>query len=136
MPYLAWSSDYETGIPVIDNDHQTLFAAVNLIHDRAESGLGDDAIARSLDVLVMYVDRHFSREEKMMEAHDYPDLVTHVAAHREITAKVHGFKTAFDENPGQIETGPFLEFLQDWLTGHILKTDMAYVPYVGGQRDE
>ncbi|MDD9877752.1 MAG: bacteriohemerythrin [Magnetovibrio sp.] len=136
MPYLLWSSEYETGIPLIDNDHQTLFAVVNLIHDRAETGLDDDAVARALGVLVMYVDRHFSREEAMLEANGYPDLVEHMAIHRRIAEKVHAFKTAFDENPGQIETGPFLEFLRDWLTGHILTTDMAYVPHIGNSPND
>ena len=31
MPYLLWSSEYETGIPLIDNDHQTLFAVGALL---------------------------------------------------------------------------------------------------------
>ena len=31
-----------------------------------------------------------------------------------------------------IGTDKFLEFIRDWLTSHILKSDMAYVPYIKG----
>jgi len=130
MPYLEWSAEYETGIPLIDGDHQTLFATVNMLHDWDAEGKNHETLARAIDVLVMYVDRHFAREEALMESHGYPDLVAHMAKHRRITEQVHGFRTAFEENPDSLEMEPFLEFVRDWLTNHILKTDMEYVPHI------
>jgi len=130
MAIVEWSDQFETGIPLIDSDHRTLFATVNMVHNRAADGLDTDTIGRALDVLVMYVDRHFAREEAMLEANGYPDLVEHMAIHRRIGDKVHGFKTAFDENPGAIEIEPFLDFVSEWLTGHILKRDMDYVKHI------
>lgn len=130
MAVIQWSDAYKTGIALIDSDHQTLFATVNMIHARAAEGLDHDTIGRALDVLVMYVDRHFAREEALMEANGYADLIAHMTAHRRISEKVHGFKTAFDENPDAIAIEPFLDFVSDWLTGHILKADMDYVPHI------
>lgn len=130
MAVIQWSDDYLTGIPLIDSDHQTLFATVNMVHARAKEGMDSDTIGRALNVLVMYVDRHFAREEALMEANGYPDLIAHMAGHRRISEKVHGFKTAFDENPDAIDIEPFLDFISDWLTGHILKNDMAYLPHI------
>ncbi len=136
MVVVQWSDDYETGIPLIDSDHKTLFATFNMVHERAADGLDGDTISRALDVLVMYVDRHFAREEAMMQANGYPDLIEHMAIHRRIAAKVHGFKTAFDENPEAIEIEPFLEFVSDWLTGHIIQRDMDYVPHIDAVSSE
>ena len=134
MAVVQWSDKYKTGIPLIDSDHQALFATVNMIHDRAEDGLDHDTIGRAIDVLVMYVDRHFAREETMLESNGYPDLIEHMANHRRIAAKVHSFKTAFDENPDAIDVDPFLEFVSNWLTGHILERDMDYVPHISAMK--
>lgn len=130
MAFVDWSDDYATGIDLIDADHKTLFATVNMLHDRAKTGLDANTVGRAVDVLVMYVDRHFAREEALMERNDYPDLVAHMAQHRRIAAQVHGFRTAFEENLDAIDIDPFLDFLADWLTGHILKRDMDYVPHI------
>ncbi|MBT3660768.1 MAG: hemerythrin family protein, partial [Rhodospirillaceae bacterium] len=135
MSFVEWSSKYDTGVELIDADHQTLFATINMIHDRAEEGLDADIIGRAITVLTMYVDRHFAREEALMDVHGYPDLVSHIAIHRRISEKVHGFQTAFAENPDTISTEPFLKFLREWLTEHILKCDMDYLPYVSSKPD-
>ena len=128
--FVEWSDRYLTRIPLIDNDHQTLFTTVNLLHDRSAENADHDIISRALDVLVMYVDRHFAREEALLERNAYPDLIAHMAAHRRISAKVQGFKTAFDENPDTIDMAPFLDFLGEWLTSHILHDDMAYIAHI------
>ena len=130
MAYLEWTDGYLTGIDAIDDDHQHLFKLVNTLNDRAEAGLDIEAIGAALDDLALYVERHFSLEEALMENVAYPDLLAHMRGHRAIAGQVRSFQTAYEENPGAIGTEKFLKFVRDWLTEHILKSDMAYVPYV------
>ncbi|MEK9722927.1 MAG: hemerythrin domain-containing protein, partial [Rhodospirillaceae bacterium] len=89
-----------------------------------------ETVGRADEGRVMSVDRHFAREEAWMERTGDPDLVAHMAQHRRIAAQVHGFRTAFEENLDAIDIDPFLDFLADWLTGHILKRDMDCVPHI------
>ena len=128
MPFMEWSNEYAAGINDIDNDHQALFMFVNDLHDKISSGDSQEAIAETLAGLVNYVNVHFIREENFMDEAGYADLEDHAEAHRRLSARVFGLKEQFDEAPQDFDNDAFLEFLKGWLTGHILYTDMDYVP--------
>ncbi len=130
MPFMQWSEEYATGITDIDNDHQVLFMFVNDLHDKISSGASDDDIATTLSGLVNYVNVHFEREEIFMADAGYEDLEDHAEAHRRLSARVFSLKEQFDDCPAEFNREAFLEFLKGWLTGHILYTDMDYVPVV------
>lgn len=133
-PFVQWSDDYLVGIAAIDNDHKTLFALVNRLHDRIKAGDGEDAVGDALDGLVDYIDTHFAREERYMEECGYPDIIPHAQKHRDLARTVHSLKTLFEDDPREIENDAILRFLKNWLTNHILKADMDYVPYVMGEK--
>jgi len=135
MPFMEWSEQYATGIVDIDNDHRTLFTFVNDLHDKVESGADDDAVATTLAGLVNYVGVHFEREENFMAAAGYEDLEDHVASHHRLAARVMAQKEQFDADPENFNREALLEFLRGWLTGHILYTDMDYVPALRGDGD-
>lgn len=130
MPFMEWSEEYATGIADIDNDHQALFMFVNDLHDKISEDAGNDSITETLAGLVNYVNVHFVREENFMEDAGYEDLEDHAEAHRRLSARVFALKEQFDEAPEDFDREAFLEFLKGWLTGHILYTDMDYVPIV------
>jgi len=134
MAFMPWSDDYLVGIAAIDQDHKTLFLLVNRLHQRIEKGEDEYAIAEALAGLVDYIDTHFAREERYMEECGYPDLVRHARKHRDLARTVHSLKTMFDDDPPALASDEILEFLRDWLTNHILKSDMDYVPYVTGRK--
>ena len=132
--FLEWSDDYETGIKRIDEDHRRLFKAVNDLHD---SYAIDDANAHFADLFELlseYVDVHFAREEEAMRGMGYPGLETHLVSHRELTATVHAYAKLYRSDPRAISRKEILEFLGNWLTGHILGSDMDYVPYIKADR--
>ncbi len=133
-PFVAWSDDYKVGIAAIDNDHKTLFTLVNRLHDRIKAGDGEEAVGDALDGLIDYIDTHFAREERYMEECGYPDVVHHAQKHRDLARTVRSLKTLFEDDPREVENDAILRFLKNWLTNHILKSDMAYVPYVTGDK--
>ena len=63
-------------------------------------------------------------------AADYPDVVEHTSTHRRISRQVHDYQTAYEENGRIIDVDAFLDFLGNWLKGHIAMTDTDYIPYV------
>ena len=128
--FLEWSDDYETGIGPIDNDHRGLFKAVNDLHDAYAIGDADAHFADLFDLLSDYVDAHFAREEEAMRRVSYPDLESHLVSHHELTATVHEYAKLNPTNPCGISRKEVLKFFGNWLFGHILGSDMAYVPYI------
>jgi len=135
MAYLEWSDAYLTGIETIDADHQVLFRLVNELHDAIDAGLGEAVVAGTLDGLIDYIGVHFRREERLMQDCNYPDRVPHARQHRELSKTVRSLKTLFDDDPSQLESKTIMAFLRDWLSGHILETDMAYVSHVSARYD-
>ena len=143
MDFIPWSDDYLTGVAEVDADHRRLFALVNRLHARvrgAAEGAGDgvdepapgltDPVATALAALADYVEYHFAREEEVMENAGYPDLIAHMNRHRNLARTVRSLVTMHAENPAQPLGDDVLAFLKDWLTGHIIESDMAYVPFV------
>lgn len=130
MSLIEWSDNYKTGIPDIDKEHRHLFALINDLHDRVSSGSTDTAIKATIDALVDYVDYHFTREEALLDACTYPGAKDHKRQHRKLQKKIEGYKKTYIEGPIDFDFEEFMGFLVYWLEGHILATDMDYVPSV------
>ncbi|GAB6038477.1 hemerythrin family protein [Fundidesulfovibrio butyratiphilus] len=121
MPFLQWSDDLSIGIPEIDAQHQSLVEMLNSLHDAAENG---DASAYPATVKKMkeYAIMHFSTEERHMKRHKYPDLFDHMAEHAFFVSKVKDFTASTAE---EIQMLPaVLDFLKQWLAGHISGVDV------------
>jgi len=135
MALLEWTDDYLTHIRVIDTDHQTLFDAVNALHDAHQEDKGHERIGSVIETLRHYVVEHFDREEHFLEQAGYPDLVAHRSSHREFNHLADSLATLYEQNPDFVDVNKVIDFLGRWLTEHILETDMQYVPYVRGEKE-
>ncbi len=127
MPIAIWSSRFETGIPLIDQQHQTLFDAVNRLADSFKSGTASVQVKASLDFLVDYTVEHFQTEEKFMKEMGYPKLTSHLAEHGQLVAKAKDLQARLAE--GKPVTVEVTAFLADWLKHHINESDMGYVEF-------
>ena len=136
IKFLDWSDEYETGIDAIDEDHQKLFKAVNDLHDSYAIKDGNTHFAELFDILSDYVDYHFAREEEVMRGMGYPQLESHIVSHRELAATVHEYAKIYRSDPQAISRKVILDFLGNWLSKHILGSDMDYVPYVKAKKVE
>jgi hemerythrin len=132
MSFFPWSDEYSVHLRVIDNDHKDLVNTVNALHEAIAGGSARGEIGRIIGTLAQYVDEHFSREEALMETHDYPDLAGHKRIHRHLTRQVYAIRTIFASKPQQIDPAKLLRFLRDWLVHHIVEEDRKYVPYMRG----
>ncbi|MFQ5764620.1 MAG: bacteriohemerythrin [Rhodospirillales bacterium] len=130
MPIVEWSDKYNTGIPDIDKEHRSLFALINDLYDKVEAGSAEISIKATFEALADYVNYHFAREESLMAACHYNDLENHKAEHRKLKSRVENYKQSYERDPQSFDMADFMEFLTHWLQGHILRSDMAYIPYV------
>lgn len=124
-----WKSDYSLGHGDIDRQHQRLFALASDLHTAMTQGKGKDALSATLARLIDYTKTHFATEERLMQAHHYPEYPHHKAAHDALTARVLEFQKEFEA--GRVGmTVELLQFLKDWLQKHIGETDRKVAAFL------
>lgn len=122
MALITWSNMLSTGIAEQDNQHKKLIDLINQLNDAMKAGHGADVMGKVLNELVSYTVMHFGYEEKLMGQHSYSDTPAHKAEHAKFVQTVGDFKKKFDSGSAVV-TAELMNFLRDWLTSHIMKTD-------------
>jgi hemerythrin-like metal-binding protein len=122
MALITWTGMFSVGVAEIDNQHKKLVELINQLNDAMQAGKGNDALGKVLNELVNYTVYHFGYEEKLMGQHHYDDSPAHKNEHAKFIATVGDFKKKFDSGNAVIST-EIMNFLRDWLTNHIMKTD-------------
>lgn len=125
---MNWGAAYETGIPAIDCQHQSLFKALRYLHEAVSDGSVQAEAGVVLDFLEKYARIHFADEETLMQRADFPDLSAHRAEHRSFQLRLHDLRTRYqDETAGvSLETSMLLF---EWFRDHILIQDMAFAEF-------
>jgi hemerythrin len=124
-----WKDTYSTGIAEIDTQHRRLFEIGAEIYEIAS--IKDDfdhydEIMQSLEELKEYTIYHFSFEEELMMKYDFDQYETHKVEHAFFVKKLQKIARK-DLEEGQADTlMALVHFVADWVTGHILDTDMNY----------
>lgn len=122
MALITWSNMLSTGIGEQDNQHKKLIETINRLNDAMHAGKGAEVLGKVLSELVNYTVFHFGYEEKLMGEHGCVDTPTHKAEHAKFVNTVGDFKKKFDSGNAVISV-EIMNFLRDWLTKHIMKTD-------------
>jgi len=127
-----WRKEFSVEIGSVDAQHQTLFAIAGELYSAMMAGQSRMAMGKILDRLVQYTKMHFAHEERLMQLHGYPGLEAHKAEHQALTAKVLKFQEEFQEGQVNISV-QLLQFLRNWLEGHIKGSDRRYSPFLKGK---
>lgn len=130
MALITWQESYSVGVEMIDTDHQLLVSLINQLDDAIREGGGRDTVGSVLNVLLEYTETHFGREELLMEKGGYPELAPHKREHVKLTDQVRVIADRFNGGDDSSLDAEVLEFLKNWLTGHILGVDRKYAPFV------
>jgi len=134
MIKMEWNDSFNTGIELIDKQHQILVRAINLLGLALERGSDKELMDAIFATLAEYTATHFADEERIFVEAGYPEADEHKHSHHMFLEKVTELKAKFDA--GGDTAREVLTFLVDWLQNHILGTDRKYIPYVlgnGGQ---
>ncbi|PTY05498.1 hemerythrin [Opitutaceae bacterium EW11] len=133
---LTWSPEFETGVAMIDNDHQQLVKGLNDLERALADGQGSAKIANLLAFLEKYAAEHFRREEDCMQRHRCPVAAANEKAHQQFMAKFASAKARIAKSPGSsalvaIQTQ---RELSDWIVQHILRVDLHIKACIGEAR--
>ncbi len=122
MKDLVWSKILSVGIDEIDEDHRKLIQIFNILNHAVAEGDSPEYLAATLEELINCTVWHFSHEERLMLKHRYPETAQHKAEHRELIQTARELQQAVLQ-AGETLVDEQVEFLERWLTEHILTAD-------------
>jgi len=132
MALFVWNDTYSVQVGTIDEQHKKLFNIINQLHEALGAGKGQATVKTILKELVDYTVTHFRAEEALLEKQAYPNLAVHRLEHKNLVDKIKKFQSEYET--GQLGMAvQVMNFLQDWLKSHILKTDKQYSPFLNSK---
>jgi diguanylate cyclase (GGDEF)-like protein/hemerythrin-like metal-binding protein len=129
--HLVWQEAYESGNPVIDDEHRQLFDRANVLIDASFVQEETPEVFRAaLDDLVAHVARHFAHEEALLEQHQYARLIPHKAAHARLLEKAAVLNDA--ARAGSATLGDIVNFVAaEVVVRHLLTMDRDFFTLFG-----
>lgn len=126
-----WNSSLETGIEQIDEQHKELFNRIDQLELALYNGRAASELVKLMEYLESYIVEHFELEEKLMLDNIYPDFAAHARQHAEFrnlcTGILNNFRSRGADSYLAIDVD---KQMRKWWENHILKMDMAYLPYL------
>ena len=129
--HLRWHAAFESGNPVLDQEHEALFVMVNSLLDtvvlRRQQPLAFEA---AFETLITHVVAHFTHEESILLANGFDNLTVHAQQHQVLVARARALhqqlQAASDENQAEAQLIKFL--VSVLVAGHLLQTDREFFP--------
>jgi hemerythrin len=127
---LTWKKKYETGINELDEQHKYFFLLLNELHKSLNIDENEEKILGIIAELEDYTEYHFKSEEAFLKTINYPlkEAEEHKKHHQTFIEKLQRLNsdTTLSLN---IKAFQLAEFLIEWLTDHILLSDMKYADF-------
>lgn len=124
---MLWSKSFETGVPLMDEQHQELFRQLDKLSDRSQA----DGVPQVLDFLGKYVDKHFRDEERLQLSSAYPQRLEHKKMHSDFVDSYRQLMEEYNKKTGQrgLMTLRINRIAVDWLKKHISGPDTAFAKF-------
>jgi hemerythrin-like metal-binding protein len=133
---LEWRDEWTLHIDLMDADHRRLAQQLKGIGGRIErltsaQGHRDGAaLVADLETLAALTRQHFTREERIMRAVEYPYIDSHRDEHAVLLAECEAIVQ--DTRAGAVDwhDQAVLPALEHWLAAHILTDDQLLARYL------
>lgn len=129
MKDIVWGQVLSVEVDEIDEDHRKLITIFNTLNHAVAEGESPEYLAAVLEELVNCTVWHFSHEERLMLKYGYEGIAEHKAAHRELTDSARALQKKIVQAEKAVADED-IEFLERWLTEHILTDDMRLGAYL------
>ena len=136
MEKWQWNSRLETGIDLIDEQHRELFVRIDQLELAIYNGSVSKELKGILEYLNSYILEHLEAEEQLLRDCNYPDFDRHIEQHEEFRKLIAEMSASYKEKGGDNYFAIDVDKqLRKWWENHILKMDLAFVPFVRKEAD-
>jgi len=125
MTFLEWNDNFSIHNNEIDLQHRELVDLLNSLYEAMKTGTLNATRGSMLNQVIDHARRHFSSEEKLMAEKGFPDLPAHKDAHRALIDQIVNLRSRH-RNGGLILSNEVLQFLKEWLMGHMQGMDREF----------
>ena len=122
MKDIVWDNILSIGVDEIDEDHRKLIHIFNILNHAVAEKASPEYLAATLEELINCTVWHFSHEERLMLKYRYPASDEHKTEHRDLIQSARELQQAILQGDKPIADAQ-LQFLERWLTEHILTAD-------------
>jgi hemerythrin-like metal-binding protein len=129
MKELIWDRTLSVDVPEIDEDHRRLVDLFNILNRSVAEGDEKNYTEAVMEELISCTVWHFRHEERLMLKYGYGGFQEHKSEHEDLVASAKALQKKLLQ-AGQAVSSEDIEFLEHWLTGHILGTDMDLGSYL------
>lgn len=129
MKDIVWSQILSVGVDEIDEDHRKLVNIFNILNHSVAEGDAPEYLVAVLTELINCTVWHFSHEERLMLKYGYGEIEEHRAEHRELIESAKELQQEILQTDKPV-ADEHIEFLERWLTEHILTADMRLGSYL------
>lgn len=120
---LEWHDSLAVGHAAIDHDHMYMMGIINRLGEAVAAHRDREIIGIILGEIADYTRVHFEREEDLMRRNGDPDLPGHKREHDQLLDRLAELTLDFERGQSEI-THNTMDFLHDWLTLHIMRSDL------------
>jgi hemerythrin-like metal-binding protein len=126
IPVFEWIAAYSVNVKRCDDDHQRLFELIRELRSAILRGKSAEVMDKIVEELEDYSVFHFTAEEALLEAANYPLLEAHRTEHRKFIDRLAKFRReGIAGQPYEV-----LNFMNRWLVHHIKTIDKQYSDYL------
>ncbi|MDD5248126.1 MAG: ATP-binding protein [Rhodocyclaceae bacterium] len=124
MDAFVWSSQFMTGEPIVDAEHQELVRIINQVGNLHVNDGDGATVGQLLARVIRYATDHFDHEEALMAriGCDLRHADWHRGIHQDFAKQISAMHAA---DNGLIDAEFLLRFLTNWLAYHILGVDQV-----------
>ncbi len=133
MELITWTEEMSVGVKALDDDHKMLIEMMNKLNDGILAGQSNLALEDVVESLVRYTRLHFAREERLFAQAGYPSSAAHKAEHDLMTRRILNLQMRFENGQALELSMEAMAFLKNWLTHHILSSDMQYKSHLNAK---
>lgn len=127
----TWNDSFKIGVTLIDDQHKTLFDAMDALYAACSVGKGRQEVVKTAEFLENYVVKHFADEEVLQKSSAYPKYPEHKKIHEDFIAQVRSLKNDIAQHgPTIVSVAKMNTMLSGWLLNHIKNVDSELAQYV------
>lgn len=129
MKQIQWNDELCMNNEQVDSQHKELIRICNVLLKAVTDGKDKRIVNNVLRKLREYTVFHFSSEEGLMEKARYDKRAEHANEHARLKREVKDYQRMVYEHEN-LTPDAILEFLKNWLLGHILTYDREFARFI------
>ncbi len=128
---MLWCEEWHTGLPELDDQHRRIHALILRVQELPQNSSSSTWRPILLEIEAE-TRAHFDHEERLMNAHGFPDRERHRLDHASLIAEIQRYRERNVFGPQQLA-----RVLFNWLWSHTQMEDRPLVHFLAqrGKRD-